>query len=245
MKSALGIALIVGLVSAVLLFKSEVNASVPALHNAEDHVNQHATVQQNIPLRVSSQDAALAYSLFMHHSSGIAMIALGVLMFVDRLLKSRRQAFGILIGCVWLLFGAFLFIKADPEGWPIGAAGFIESFRMPTANEWIQHKLLSLIPMLLGVYSILARFAPPTAIETFAAAGAAFLGGLGLMIHQHADHPGLDIVNLQHRYFALNAFVIAGGLLLERWGFMTSRSKAFLVPIGILVIGLQLATYVE
>jgi hypothetical protein len=32
----------------------------------------------------------------------------------------------------------------------MGQAGFVESFAMPTAGEWIQHKVLSLIPVLLG-----------------------------------------------------------------------------------------------
>jgi len=52
-------------------------------------------------------------------------------------------------------------------------------------------------------------------------------------------------VNFQHRLFALSAVVVAGGLLLERWGTITWKGKPFVVPLGILLLGVQLVLYVE
>lgn len=245
MRHAVAIVLVVGFLSALLLIDSDSSASVPDGHHPTDQIDHHPTVKREASFGYRSQDPDIAYSLFMHHSSGIAVLVLGLLILFDRLLLCPHDFSSILIGCTWLLFGAFVFIKSDPEGWPIGTAGFIQSFSMPTAGEWIQHKLLSLIPMLLGIYSISTTHALPTITRGYGAAGAALLGGIGLIVHQHADHLGFDIVNLQHQIFALTAFFIAGGLLVERWGAITWKSKSFFVPLGIMVLGLQLTLYVE
>jgi hypothetical protein len=245
MRLAVAVVLVVGLFSALLLFESESSDSAPDTHHAVDQSDHHPRLQREASFEYRSQDPDIAYSLFMHHSSGIAVLALGLLIFFDRLSLCPRDFARILIGCTWLLFGVFVFVKSDPEGWPIGAAGFIESFGMPTASEWIQHKVLSFIPMLLGIYSISTRRLPPAISWTYWAAGAALCGGIGLIVHQHADHPDFDIVNLQHRIFALTAFFIAGGLLVERWETITWKSKPYFMPLGIVLLGLQLALYVE
>src|SRR5438034_1602433 len=99
----------------------------------------------------------IAYSLFMHRSSGTAVIVLGVLVLTDRLTKQRHGAVQMAIGVVWLMFGAHVFIRSDPEGWPIGPAGFMESLSMRTAGEWVQHKLLAMIPVALGLWTLLSR----------------------------------------------------------------------------------------
>ena len=185
------------------------------------------------------------YSMFMHHSSGLVLMVIALLLIADRLRLSPHAVTTILIGCTWLLFGVFLFIKSDPDEWPISLS-FMESFHRPvTRNEWIQHKLLSLIPMLLGAYTLSARRGGQALTRTYAAAGAALLGGMGLLIHQHFDHPAFDMVNFQHRLFALTAMCVAGGLIIERLSTITWKAKPFVVPLAILVLGLQLVLYVE
>jgi copper resistance protein D len=245
MRLAVAIVLIVGLFSVLLVFEWDSNASVPDTHHAVNQVNHDPTVHREASFEDRSQDPDIAYSLFMHHSSGIVVLTLGLLILLDRLSFYPRGLARILIGCTWLLFGAFVFIKSDPEGWPIGNAGFLESFKMPTASEWIQHKLLSLIPMVLGVYSISFRRVPPSINSAYWAAGAALLGGIGLIVHQHADHPEFDLVNLQHWIYAVTIFFIAVGLLVERWRIVTWKSKPFFVPLGIMLLGIQLTLYVE
>lgn len=187
----------------------------------------------------------LAYSLFMHHSSGVALILLGTLVLTDRVTSRRHGAFQISVGIVWLLFGLHLFIRSDPEGWPIGPAGFLESFSMPTASEWIQHKVLSLIPIALGVWAFLSRRVPMSAPMSYALGGLLALGGAGLLVHQHADHQTLDIVNLQHRFMALTALFIAGSSVTDGLAHLTWKAKPFLVPSGLIVLGLQLVVYIE
>ena len=177
------------------------------------------------------------YSLFMHHTSGAALLVIGTLPLGDRLTHQRYRMLALGMSFTWLLLGLFLFIKADPEGWPIGPAGLLESFQMPTAGEWLQHKILSLVPVLLGAYSLMARGSRKRwrrLWKTVVAVAAAF-GAVGLIIHQHADHPGMDIVNLQHRLFALTGLFIAASLVAEDWAgwgwsFKSPRSDRVAAP---------------
>ena len=187
----------------------------------------------------------IAYSLFMHRSSGTAVIVLGGLVLTDRLTKQRYGALRVGIGVVWLVFGAHLFIRSDPEGWPVGPAGFMESFSMPTASEWVQHKLLSLIPVALGLWTLLSRRVPANAYWSYALGGVLALGGAGLLVHQHLDHQTMDLVNLQHRFMALTALLIAAFLASDGLSSLTWKAKPFLLPCGLIVLGLQLVMYVE
>jgi hypothetical protein len=185
------------------------------------------------------------YSLLMHHTSGWAVLALSALISTDRLTGQRYRTVRIGIGGVWLLLGAFLFILADPEGWPIGPFGFVESFTMPTSGEWLQHKILSFIPALFGLYVILGR--GPSNVPNrwnYGLAFAAVFGAIGLLSHQHISHPGMDVVNLQHRLFALTALLIAVSLVQEMWSGKW-KGKAVYYPIGLLLLGLQLTFYTE
>lgn len=184
-----------------------------------------------------------AYSLLMHHVSGWVVVALSALLFADRLTSKRHRLIAIGTSSLWMSLGIFLFIQADPEGWPIGPTGFVESFTMPTAGEWLQHKLLSLIPILLGFCALKVQRVPDKL--NYALAFAAVLGTAGLLSHQHVSHPGMDIVNLQHRLFALSGLLIAFSLVQEVWAGWRWKGKAVCYPIALLILGLQLVFYTE
>ena len=218
-------------------------------HEMKDHGSMshesHVAGQGQLSPTGMTADEEEAYSLFMHHSSGVALVLLGGLVLADRLTGRRYGAIRVGIGLVWVVFGAHLFIRSDPEGWPIGPAGLLESFSMPTAGEWMQHKLLSLIPLALGIWTFTPRYLLPNPYWTYALGGLMALGGGALLLHQHADHPEMDLVNLQHRFMALTALFIALGMLADgrkgrRW-----KVKPFLLPCGLILLGFQLALYVE
>jgi hypothetical protein len=204
----------------------------------------HSTSQKRPPSGMSPEED-LEYSRFMHHSSGVAVLIIAVLLLGDRATGHRYRLLRVGSGVTWLALGLFLFIYSDLEAWPIGPAGFIESFSLPTADEWIQHHLLSMIPMVLGVYTILCRWKESRALWSYVMAGLATLGGVALLIHQHLDHPDLDFVNIQHRFFAATVFVIAASLVVERSARFTWNGKPYLLPAGLLLLGIQLAVYVE
>jgi hypothetical protein len=234
------------ILSTFFLMASFSRASVPTSHDVVSETHREPAVHRDSI--VDSQTPHLdgpEYSMFMHHSSGLVLVTIALLLLIDRFGLCRPGLTTVLIGCTWLLFGAFLFIKSDPDEWPISLT-FMESLHKPTTrNERIQHKLLALIPVLLGSYTLSARPGGEAMTRTYGAAGAALLGGIGLLIHQHWDHQTFDMVNFQHRLFALSAMVVAGGLLLESWGPFTWKGKLFVVPLGILILGVQLVLYVE
>ena len=244
-----GLSLVVGL--CLLAARPATAESVPSAGQASSHHHEHSTGAQQgtMPFRLPPSgldpEEDVEYSRFMHHSSGMAMLILGAFVLADRLTAHRHRLLGFGIGGTWISFGLFLFVFSDLEAWPIGPAGFMESFSLPTAHEWIQHHLLSMIPMVLGVYMMLLGRKQSKPWWKYLAAGVAVLGGAALSIHQHLDHPGMDLVNLQHRVFALTSFFIGASLVLEENARFTWKGKMFLLPVGLLLLGIQLALYVE
>jgi hypothetical protein len=186
-----------------------------------------------------------AYSMSMHHSSGLAVIVLGMLVLTDRLTNRRYGAVRLAIGITWIVFGAHVFIWSDPDAWPLGPPGFLESFSIPIADEWIQHKLFSLIPFILGTWTLLSKRGIIIGRWSYALGGVLALGAAGLLIHRHLEHPTMDIVNLQHLFMALTALAIAGFSMADGQSMFTWKVKPFLFPIGVIVLGIQLALYVE
>jgi len=75
--------------------------------------------------------------------------------------------------------------------------------------------------------------------------GVLALGGAGLLIHRHPEHPTVDIVNLQHQFMALMALATAGLLMADGQSMFTWKVKPFLFPLGLIVLGIQLALYIE
>jgi len=214
-------------------------------HHERSAATQHEPVYEKLPPSGLSPEEDLEYSRFMHHSSGVTVLVIATLLLVDRLTAHRHRLLRVGSGLTWLLFGVFLFVFSDLEAWPIGPAGFIESFSLSTTHEWIQHHLLSMIPMVLGIYTMLYHWREPRPLWNYLAASIAMLGGTALLIHQHLDHPGIDFVNIQHRFFALTSFFIATSLVVEGSARFTWKGKPYLLPSGLLLLGIQLALYVE
>jgi len=52
-------------------------------------------------------------------------------------------------------------------------------------------------------------------------------------------------VNIQHRFFALTSFFIAASLVVEGNARFAWKGKPYLLPAGLLLLGIQLALYVE
>lgn len=237
-----------GLGIAVLTADAE---SGPSGEEAMEHHHEHggggghAAMGERLPPSGMDPQEDLEYSRFMHHSSGWVLLVLGGLLLADRATGHRHRLLRFGIGGTWVVLGLFLFIFSDLEAWPIGPAGFIESFSLPTAYEWIQHHLLSMIPMVLGVYAMLPRQAEIHPGWKYLAAALGAMGGAGLLIHQHLDHPGMDFVNVQHRLFALTSFFVAASLVVEGNARIAWKGKAYLLPAGLLLFGIQLALYVE
>lgn len=109
---------------------------------------------------------------------------------------------------------------------------------MPTSVEWLQHKVLSLIPLGLALYAFRGR-------HTMGQDQGGAYVAVGLLGHQHLDHPGLDLVNMQHRVFAGTSLLIAVSLLQEARGRWVGNHKGFICPTLLILLSLQLIWYTE
>src|SRR5712692_8598591 len=188
--SAFGLCLFTGPLATADSIASDEPASTH--HHERSAATQHEPVYEKLPPSGLSPEEDLEYSRFMHHSSGVTVLVIGALLLLDRWTAHRHRLLRVGSGLTWLALGTFLFVFSDLEAWPIGPAGFVESFSLSTTHEWIQHHLLSMIPMALGIYTMLFRWKEPRPLWSYLAASIAMLGGAALLIHQHLDHPGID-----------------------------------------------------
>ena len=88
---------ILGLSVIVPLFYVPASLATPGEHEVHKEM-LHDTHQ--------SPDGPDEYSLFMHHSSGVALMALGMLVLFDRLTRGRIPAVQLAIALIWLGIGS-------------------------------------------------------------------------------------------------------------------------------------------
>ena len=119
------------------------------------------------------------------------------------------------------------------------------AWNMPTHVEWLQHKLLSLIPLILALYAFHRPAIGHGDWGIYTTGGLAVVGAFGLLSHQHLDHPGLNVVNIQHRFFAATCLLIAFSLLQEARGRWVGNSKKLIFPTLLILLSLQLVWYTE
>jgi putative copper resistance protein D len=77
----------------------------------------------------------IAWSEYNHHWAGLLVVVIGLAAFAQRGGRARWAKHWPLL---FLFLAAFLFLRADPEVWPMGDIGFIESLKDP---EVAQHRL--------------------------------------------------------------------------------------------------------
>ena len=187
------------------------------------------------------------YSLFMHRTAGMGVITLSVLSLMDRLTGRRFKALRKGMGLVWLLLGTHILVNADPTHWPI-RAGFVESFSKRGSGEWMQHKILSLVPITIGIYAVLSSPQSHTQPSQLAMlVGLMVLGGLGLLFHEHEHNPDREsrLIETQHQVMATTGLFSAAGAILDGLEGCTGRLKPFLLPVGLILLGLELVLYTE
>ncbi|WP_448205962.1 CopD family protein [Azospirillum sp. sgz302134] len=83
--------------------------------------------------------ADIAWSEYNHHWAGLIVLAVGLAALLE---KTGRVPVARHWPLLFLALAAFLLVRSDPEGWPLGDIGFFESFRDP---EVVQHRLLVLL----------------------------------------------------------------------------------------------------
>jgi len=123
----------------------------------------------------------IAWSEYNHHWAGLLVVLMGLAALAQR---SGRAPWARHWPLLLLFLAAFLFLRADPEIWPTGNIGLIESLKDP---EVLQHRLFVLLIVAFALFEWRirsGRIAAHNPARVFPLLTA--LGGTLLLTHSHA-----------------------------------------------------------
>jgi putative copper resistance protein D len=183
----------------------------------------------------------IAWSEYNHHWAGLFVIAIGVLALLNQAgLRAARHW-----PLVFLGLAGFLLLRSDPEIWPLGDIGLIESLRDP---EVVQHRLFALMPLLFGLFEWCVRTGRLGGRWRYVFPLVCAGGGALLLTHNHtiANVKDALLIEFTHTPLALAAIIAGWARWLElRLDGRVALVAAWVWPACFLVIGLLLLFYRE
>ncbi len=188
----------------------------------------------------------IAWSEYNHHWAGLFVVAVGILALMNRAGIGWARHWPL----VFLGLAAFLFVRSDPETWPLGDIGFFESFR---DVEVAQHRSYVVLILVFAWFEWRVRAAG------WANRGAAYVfpllcagGGVLLLTHSHAIANIKDqlLIELTHTPLALAGIVAGWARWLElrldpKANATALRVSSWVWPSAILFCGFVLLIYRE
>jgi len=184
----------------------------------------------------------IAWSEYNHHWSGIFVFAIGILALLNQAGVRWARHWPL----VFLGLAAFLFIRSDPEVWPLGDIGLLASLR---DVEVVQHRAFVLIIVIFGVFEWAVRtgrLQSPRAALVFPLITAG--GGALLLTHSHAIANVKDqmLIEFTHTPLALAGIVAGWSRWLElRLPGRVSGVAGWVWPVCFAFIGVLLFFYRE
>jgi putative copper resistance protein D len=147
---------------------------------------------------------------------------------------------------LFLLLAAFLFFRADPEVWPMGDSGLIESLKDP---EVAQHRLFVVLIVAFALFEWRVRtdrVVSHRSMRVFPLLTA--LGGTLLLTHSHALGNVKEELLVEMTHLPIAVLGITAGW--ARWLEVGARGKAlrwagWVWPSCFVLIGLLLLSYRE
>ena len=222
--------------------------ALPALQaqlDAEAAQKQAAPPQAFVPGSgdLPARNAAdVAWSEYNHHWSGLFVTLIGVLGLLHRAgLRWARHWPLALLG-----LAGFLFLRSDPEVWPLGGIGFWESLR---DVEVLQHRVFVALIVAFALFEWgvrTGRLRDPRAALVFPLLTA--LGGALLLTHSHAIANVKDqlLIELSHTPLALAGIAAGWSRWLElRADGPVRRWAGWVWPVCFLLVGAILLNYRE
>ncbi|MBV9076461.1 MAG: CopD family protein [Methylobacteriaceae bacterium] len=190
--------------------------------------------------------ADIAWSEYNHHWAGLFVLLIGILAILDQAGWRPARHWPL----IFLGLGAFLAVRADPDAWPLGSQGLVESFR---DVETVQHRFFVLLIVGFALFEWRVRRErlrsgwSPLVFPVMCAVGGAFL-----LTHQHTISNVKDqlLIELTHTPIALLA-VLAGW---SRWlelrldpgtDARLQRAMSWIWPFCLALIGAILILYRE
>eukprot|EP01037_Dinobryon_pediforme_P006699 gene6699-6770_t len=186
--------------------------------------------------------ADIAWSEFNHHWAGVFVVLIGVLAFLNR----AGWRFARNWPLVFLGLAVFLFLRSDPEVWPMGSEGMLESLR---DIEVLQHRFFVLLTVMFAFFEWRVRvggWRSKSAQLVFPLICA--VGGAALLTHSHAIANVKEalLIELTHTPLALAAIAAGWSRWLEiRLDGRGARVAGWVWPLCFVFIGALLLLYRE
>jgi putative copper resistance protein D len=185
----------------------------------------------------------IAWSEYNHHWAGLIVLAAGLLAVLAR---SGRANWARHWPLAFLGLAVFLFLRADPENWPLGPRSFWQSFAVA---DVLQHRLFTLMIIIFAVFEWgvrTGRILSKKAALVFPAICA--LGGALLLTHTHSLNNINEelLVELSHLPLAILAVAAGWSRWLElRLEGPPPQALAWIWPVCFVIIGVVLLNYRE
>ena len=184
----------------------------------------------------------IAWSEYNHHWSGLFVLAIGVLALLHRAgIRWARHWPLVLLG-----LAVFLFLRSDPEVWPLGDEGLLTSLR---DVEVLQHRMFVILIVAFAIFEWgvrTGRFHNPKLALVFPLLTA--LGGALLLTHSHAIANVKDqlLIELTHTPLAVAGIGAGWSRWLEiRADGPVQRWASWIWPVCFILIGILLILYRE
>jgi copper resistance protein D len=187
----------------------------------------------------------IAWSEYNHNWAGVIVLGIGLLSFLARTGYFPWARHWPLL---FLGLAVFLFLRSDPENWPLGPNGFWESFSSP---DVLQHRLIVVLISAFAIFEwsvVTHRIRSQAAGLVFPAVCA--LGGAILLTHSHALGNIKDELLIELSHIPLATLGIVAGW--SRWLELrlppedrTRRILSWIWPVCFILIGCVLLDYHE
>lgn len=186
--------------------------------------------------------ADIAWSEYNHHWAGVFVVVCGLLALLNLMGLRWARHWPL----VFLGLAGFLFLRSDPEVWPMGTEGLIESLR---DIEVLQHRVFVLLTVAFALFEWRVRVGGlrgtrAELVFPLVVAG----GGALLLTHSHAIANIKDalLIELTHTPLALLAVAAGWSRWLEiRADGRVARVAGWIWPICFVLIGFLLLNYRE
>ncbi len=187
--------------------------------------------------------AHIAWSEYNHHWAGVIVLLIGLAALAER---SGYAPWAKHWPLLFLLLAVFLFLRNDPDVWPLGQIGLLESLRDP---EVVQHRFFVLLTVGFAFFEWgvrTGRLTKPALALVFpllTAVGATFL-----LAHSHAISNVKDQLLIELTHLPMAVLGIVAGW--TRWLQVKApdaegRWAGWVWPICFVLIGLLLLDYRE